>query len=137
MGVILIECVDPQMASHLWPRVQSMIDAGYAAGDDFMPADMLERLRYGTVLLWVAMSDESGEIHAALTSELIQMRSGLVCWMCQCGGGDMKLWAHLHTKIEQYAKDEGCVKVALRGRSGWQRVLDGYSVRTVQMEKSL
>jgi hypothetical protein len=137
MVTIAVACVPPQQVSRIWDRVRGMIDVGYAAGDDFMPEDMLRRLQSGTVLLWVAIDEDSGEIHAAMTTELVRMRSGLVCWMCQCGGANMPLWARFHTNIEQYARDEGCVKVVLRGRSGWQRVLEGYRVRTVQMEKTL
>lgn len=114
-----------------------MIDVGYMAGDDFMPADMLENIRYGKTLLWIAIDDGDGNILAAMTTELVPMRSGLVCWMCQCGGDRMQDWSRFHLKIEEYARAEGCVKVVLRGRAGWERVLEGYKVRTVQLEKVL
>lgn len=135
-GAIIVECIEPSLAHEIWPRVKAMIDMGYAAGDDFVPDDILERIRYGRILLWAAV-EEDGNILAAMTTELVPMRSGLVCWMCQCGGAGMPLWARFHTKIEEYARAECCVKVVLRGREGWQRVLDGYRVRTVQMEKML
>jgi hypothetical protein len=135
-GSIVVACVEPSLAYQVWDRVKDMIDMGYAAGDDFMPDDMLERIRYGRILLWAAI-EEDGNILAAMTTELVPMRSGLVCWMCQCGGAGMPLWARFHTQIEEYAKTEQCVKVCLRGREGWQRILSGYRVRTVQMEKLL
>jgi hypothetical protein len=132
-----VEAVEPQLASSIWERVRGMIDIGYMAGDDFMPTDMLERIRYGRTVLWIAIDDEDGNILAAMTTELVPMRSGLVCWMCQCGGDRMQDWSRFHTKIEEYAKAEGCVKVTLRGRDGWRGVLKGYRVRTVQLEKVL
>ena len=97
----------------------------------------LSEIRYGKVLLWIAIEEDGGEIHAAMTTELVPMRPGLVCWMCQCGGDRMLDWSRFHTEIEDYAKKEGCVKVILRGRSGWRRILPGYSVKTVQLEKTL
>lgn len=132
-----VEAVEPGMASGLWPRVSDMIDVGYMAGDDLMPPDMLERIRYGRVLLWIAIDDENGNILAAMTTELVLMRSGLVCWMCQCGGDRMQDWSRFHVKVEEYAKAERCVRVVLRGRAGWERVLEGYKVRAVQLEKVL
>lgn len=134
---VIVSAVEPGTAAGIWPRVHDMIDSGYAAGGDFMPEDMLIRIKDGRTLLWIAISEETGEIHAAMTTELIPMRAGLVCWMCQCGGERMQDWSRFHVQIEEYAKNEGCVKVVLRGRSGWQRVLEGYKIRTVQLEKTL
>lgn len=135
--IIEVEAVEPGLASSIWPRVRDMIDIGYSAGDDLMPADMLERIRYGQVVLWVAIENPDGNILAAMTTELVPMRSGLVCWMCQCGGDRLQDWSRFHVKVEEYAKAEGCGRVVLRGRPGWQRVLEGYTVRTVQLEKVL
>jgi hypothetical protein len=136
MGVI-VTAIEPDTAFSIWDRVRDMIDIGYAVGDDKMPTDILEQIRYGKVLLWNAIDDENGNIVAAMTTELVPMRSGLVCWMCQCGGDRMQDWKHFHVKIEEYAKAEGCVKVILKGRRGWERVLEGYRVRTVTLEKIL
>ncbi len=102
-----------------------------------MPENILEDIRYGRVVLWVAVDDETAVVHAAMTTELVPMRSGLVCWMRQCAGDRMRDWRDFHVQIEQYARDEGCVKTVLRGREGWERVLPGYKVRSVQLEKVL
>ena len=134
---VIVSAVEPGMARSIWDRVSDMIDVGYSAGDDFMPKDILERIRYGQVLLWIAIDDESGNIIAAMTTELVPMRSGLVCWMCQCGGDRMQDLKRFHVQIEEYAKAEGCVKVILKGRRGWERVLEGYRVRTVTLEKAI
>lgn len=128
-------CCAPDKAHHFWHVVEGMIDRGYAPGDDIMPKDLLERIEANHVQLWLAVKD--GLILAAMTTELVPMRSGLACWMCQCGGEHLPDWVHLHKEIEEFAKREGCVKVILRGRAGWMRLLDGYRVRTVQLEKAL
>jgi len=137
METMTVACVEPQMAGRLWPKVRDLIDVGYAAGGDFMPEDMLEQIRYGKILIWIAIDEDSGHIHAAMTTELVAMRCGLVCWMGQCGGDRLQDWSGFHVKIEEYARDEGCVKIVLRGRRAWERVLDGFKVRTVQLEKVL
>jgi len=135
MSTIVVTAIEPHMASNLWPRVRDLIDVGYAVGDNFMPENILEQIRYGTILLWIAIDEETGHIHAAMTTELVAMRCGLVCWMGQCSGDRMQDWSKFHVKIEEYARDEGCVKVVLKGRRGWENILDGYRVRTVQLEK--
>ena len=134
---VLVEAVEPHLASTIWPRVRDMIDVGYQVCDDVMPEDIVERIRYAKLVLWIAIDDENGNIIASMTTELVPMRSGLVCWMCQCGGDRMQDWSRFHTKIEEYARAEHCVKVVLRGRRAWERVLEGYRVRSVQLEKVL
>ena len=137
MATIVVTAVEPDFASRIWAKVKDLIDVGYAAGDNFMPENILEQIRYGTILLWIAIDEESGHIHAAMTTELVPMRCGLVCWMGQCAGDRMQDWSKFHVQIEEYAKNEGCVKLVLKGRRGWEAVLDGFRVRTVQLEKML
>jgi len=136
MGIV-VTAIEPEMASRVWPDVAGMIDVGYAVGDDFVPENILEEIRYGRVVLWVAVDDGTAVVHAAMTTELVPMRSGMVCWMRQCAGNRMRDWADFHVQIEEYARKEGCVKTVLRGREGWERVLPGYKVRSVQLEKVL
>lgn len=134
---VIVSAVEPNMARSIWDRVSDMIDIGYSVGDDFMPKDILEQIRYGQIVLWIAIDEDTGNILAAMTTELVPMRSGLVCWMCQCAGDRMQDWARFHVQIEEYAKAEGCVRVVLKGRRGWERVLEGYKVRTVTLEKAI
>lgn len=134
---VVVTALSPEMAASQWPALRGMIDVGYAAGGDFMPEDLPDHVAAGKVLIWVALDDETGTVHAAMTTELIPMRVGLVCWMGQCGGDRMRDWSHFHTQIEEYARAEGCAKVVLRGRLGWEKVLEGFKIRTVTLEKVL
>ena len=137
MSTIVVTAVEPQMASSIWPKIRDLIDVGYAVGDNFMPKDILEQIRYGQILVWIAIDEESGHIHAAMTTELVTMRCGLVCWMGQCSGDRMQDWSRFHILIEEYAKAEGCVKIIVQGRRGWEKIIEGYRIRTVQLEKLL
>jgi hypothetical protein len=134
---VIVEAVEPGTAVQIWPRVRDMIDAGLSVCDELMPEDILERLANGKTLLWVAIEEANGIIIAAMTTELVKQRSGLTCWMCQCGGSRMGDWSRFHVKIEEYARVEGCVSVVLDGREGWKRILEGYEVRSVRLEKVL
>lgn len=134
---VVVEAVEPGTAVQVWPRVVDMIDAGLAVCDEVMPEDILDRVGSGKMLLWVAIEEANGIILAAMTTQLVKQRSGLVCWMCQCGGDRMRDWSRFHTKIEEYARVEGCVSVVLEGRRAWARILEGYEVRSVRLEKIL
>jgi hypothetical protein len=134
---VIVAAIEPGTARSIWPRVSDMIDMGFAACDEIMPVDLVERIGSGKVMLWVAIEEDSGNIVAAMTTELVPMRSGLVCWMCQCGGDRMQDWKRFHIKVEEYARAERCVRVVLKGRPGWERVLEGYRVRNVTLEKVL
>jgi hypothetical protein len=125
------------MAASQMGRLMPLIEAGFAAGDNIVPDDFGDRVRDGRTLIWVAIDDEDGELLSAVTTELVPMLPGLVCWIGQCGGKRMDQWVHFHLKIEEYARAEGCVKTRVVGRPGWSRALEGYEVRNVTLEKVL
>lgn len=129
--------VAPMMIAQVWPLVVDMIDAGYAAADELMPPNLREWLSEGRGILWIA--ERSGRIIAAMTSSLVQKRSGLVCRLVCCSGSEMPSWLQNLDQIEEYAKAEGCVKVIADGRPGWQHVLSGrgYAAVGVSLEKRL
>lgn len=134
---VIVTALSPDMAASQWPALRGMIDVGYAAGGDFMPEDLPDQIAAGKVLVWVAIDDETAKVLTVVTTELIPMRIGLVCWIGQCGGERMREWVRFIVKIEEYARAEGCAKTIIRGRFGWERVLEGYKVRTVMLEKAL
>lgn len=110
-----------------------MIEDGYAATDEIMP-DMAQDFAAGKLLLWIVWGDEK-RILSALTTQLLRLRSGLVCKMTACGGREVSRWKHLHLEIEKYAKREGCVGVRIEGREGWLRHLTGYRSIGIIMDK--
>jgi len=134
---MLVMCVPPEEVYKIWKgAVHDMVDSGFAAFDVPMPDDILQQLKYGTRLLWIAV-DASSHIHAALLTQLFEMRSGKVCKVLECGGHKMKTWVHLRTKIEDYAKAEGCGRVIVEGRAGWARMLPDYRMIGVTLEKAI
>lgn len=123
-------CVDPARVNEMWPHVKDKIKAaiertGLSAFED-VEAEVLN----GAQLVWIAWE---GEVLAAATTKL----SRNVCVLVACAGYDRERWLPLFAKIEQYAKDEGCTKMRIFGRKGWTRVLDGYRVEHVVLEKVL
>lgn len=128
-------CCDPARIQEVWPIVFDMIDSAYAAFDDPLPDGLKQMMIDGRQLLWLFV--EGGRVRAVLTTALIQKRSGLVCQMVACGGARMDLWKRCHKQIEDYARAEGCYKVITKGRQGWARVLHGYRLTRISLEKLL
>lgn len=131
---IRLMCAPPDRASDLWPAVRKWIEDAYTEADEIMPEDILYRFASGKMLLWVVTIDNI--MVAALVTMLIQKKSGLVCSMVAAGGTELDAWTDFHTKIEDYARKERCVKVILEGRSGWGKQL-GYQETRRVFEKVL
>jgi hypothetical protein len=49
----------------------------------------------------------------------------------------MDKWLPLLAQIEDWARAEGAALVRIMGRPGWARVLSGYSVTNVVLERQL
>jgi hypothetical protein len=122
-------CVNPAEIQKIWPLARDFIRAAIERTglSDFN--DIEKDVLSGDQLLWLAISER---VEAAATTHL----SRGVCTLTACGGHQMERWLPLLDRIEKYAKDEGC-KMRIYGRPGWQRVLDGYRVEHVILEKAL
>jgi hypothetical protein len=123
-------CVVPDRVFDFWPFARPLIKAALErtrlSNIEDIESDVLE----GRQLLWLAWSDR---IEAAATT---QLASG-VCILTACSGHDRERWLPLFDRIEKYARDECCSTMRIFGRKGWERVLDGYRVEHVVLEKAL
>jgi hypothetical protein len=127
-------CADPVWVDGIWPfarpLIKSAIDRTGLSDFDEIERDVLA----GNQLLWVALS---GTIEAAATTKLVNVGSHKICILVACGGKQRKRWLPLFERIENYARSEGCRAMRIIGRKGWQRVLSGYNVENIILEKAL
>ena len=123
-------CVDPARVSEFWPFAKWLIKAAIDRTNLSDFADIERQVLAGEQLLWLAWSDR---IEAAATTHL----SRNICTLTACSGQNRKRWLSLFARIENYAKEEGCAAMRIYGRRGWERVLDGYHVEHVVLEKEL
>lgn len=123
-------CVDPANIAQTWPLASGLIRSAIERTglSDF--EDIERDVLAGDLLLWLAISDHVEA--AALTR-----KARNVCTLVACAGHQRERWLPLFSRIEKYAKDEGCKSVRIYGRGGWQRVLNGYHVEHVILEKTL
>lgn len=129
-------CVPPHMVEHWLPIVAPLIAKAWAEFGMDIPAWLLPDLREGRALIWLAV-DRDNKIMCALVTSIVTRHAGKVCKLMACGGERMEIWSAFHLEIERYAKGEGCVKVAIEGRRGWERALSGYRISRVTLEKVL
>jgi len=123
-------CVDPARVDEFWPHAKHLIRAAVER-TNLSPFEWIEKeVLDGKQLLWLAWS---GEIEAAATTQLVRP----VCVLTACGGHQRERWLPLFKQIEDYARKEGCSTMRLYGRKGWERVLDGYHVEHVILEKDI
>lgn len=130
MGDCRLVCVDPAKVAELWPYAGPLIKSAIERTNLSDFSDVERQVLLGEQLLWLAWSDR---IEAAATTHL----SRNVCTLTACSGYQRERWLPLFERIEQYARDEGAKTMRIYGRKGWERVLDGYRVEYVILEKGL
>lgn len=136
MTDVRLIAVDPKRVAEIWPAARPLIEKAYKDGDQVIPLSILADLRTGKRLLWLAVDGEE-TIIAAMLTQLFNMVSGKMLKMQECGGERMPEWKHLRRRIEDYARAEGCTRVLVEGRPGWQRIMPDYERVAVVLEKRL
>ncbi len=129
MSVQLI-CVDPEKVFDFWPFARPLICQALERTRLSNIEDIESEVLDGKQLLWLAWSDH---IEAAATTQL----AAGVCTLTACAGHQRERWLPLFAQIEKYAQDECCSTMRIFGRKGWERVLNGYRVEHVILEKDL
>ena len=127
-------CVDPKRVSEFWPHVTPLLKMAILRTDLNSFEEIERDVLAGRSLLWLAWFDR---IEAAATTILIETGASKVCVLTACGGRGMRRWLPVLEKIEAYAKAEGCNRMRIFGRKGWQRVLDPYHITNVVLERKL
>lgn len=126
-------CVDPKEINRIWFQVSHWIKLAMERGDlgrfESVEADVLN----GHALLWLSWNGQS--IEAACVTKLDVTESTKACVIVACGGAGR--WSSLITDIERYAQAEGCGAVRIYGRPGWARVLPGYRVAKIVLERRM
>lgn len=128
--------VDPARVEKIWHAARPLIENAYKDSDQNIPFNILHDLTKGRRLLWLAV-DEKETIIAAMLTQLFEMASGKMCKMQECGGERMQEWKHLRARVEDYARAEGCTRVLVEGRPGWERIMPDYERVAVVLEKRL
>jgi hypothetical protein len=99
----------------LWPILAPALDH---AGHTHDEADLLEAIASGALQFW------PGE-HSAVVTELIAYPRFAALRLFLAGGELQELKA-MERQITEWAQMQGCARIEIGGRGGWQRALPGY-----------
>lgn len=126
--------VPKEDVSKIWGHVRPLIlEAAKRGGGDIFSIE--KEVLHGPDLLWLAWDGE--KILAAAVTSLGFINNEKICTIVACGGDEWTRFGHLIEGLEKTAKNEGCKRVRINGRPGWQRALDGYGLRSVVLEKEI
>lgn len=124
--------VPPERVGEFWPLARPYVSAAMERASLRTVAGAEYDALTGQAQLWLAITSDQQVIGAGVT-EII----GPACWIIAWGSDDQKRCAPLLEVIEEFARENGCARVRLCGRLGWQRVLPGFKPQAVVLEKEL
>lgn len=114
-----------------WERCKPWIEAGLQ-GSLLSVSDVEAQLKSGTAILW------PGE-KCAIVTEFVDYSSGERAAQVMSAGGDMQEIIRMIPGMEAYGRLNGCSRIIVTGRLGWQRMLksQGYDFLSVTVGKAL
>ena len=124
----------------VWILVKDKIQAACEYNGGFADAEDFKKwLEQGTMQLWVAWDNEEKKVLCVCITEIRQYPKYKVCSCKITTGSNMKRWVNFMNYILEFAKDEGCKKMEMITRPGWEKVLKskGFLKTQVQLEKVL
>jgi Holliday junction resolvase-like predicted endonuclease len=129
--------VDPRSVERLWRAVLPYIEKSYRRSEIDVPIDLMANVMWRKKVLWLLVQNEE-IVGAGITALYTLAGEGKMCKIEHfAADGGISKWLHLRSEIERYAKAEGCDRVAIDARLGWQKYLLDYEVTAVIMEKRL
>jgi len=133
-----------QELEQVWSLVEKDIKSALAYSGQLTDSDFVfDTLKEGKFQLWVLWDKKQSKAvdkyFGVVVTEIIKRKFGKVCHIYIMTGKQRTKWQHLITKVEDFAKQEGCKMMELIARPGWQRVLDdyGYKRTHVVLEKQI
>ena len=122
----------------IWPLARDLVQLACDTNGAFDSDDIKDLCRQGAMQLWLVVSD-SDTVLATVVTELRSNPNYKVCDARIVTGTQMEKWHHHVSDLEKWAKGEGCKKMELYARPGWEKIMKpkGYKKTHVQIEKEL
>ena len=128
--------VKKDQISEYWPLIKDLIqNACDYSGGRADAEDYLKSFNENKKQLWVVK--EAANIRAVVITEIAIFPKFTACMINICTGEGIKEWGHMHTLIEDFARNMGCKQMFVIGRPGMERLLKNYRKTHVLMEKTL
>ena len=128
----------------VWSLVEKDIRNALAYSGQLTDSDyVFETAKEDKFQVWVIWDKKekqtSDKYFGVVVTEIIKKKHGKVCHVYIVTGRQMSKWQHLISKVEEFAKNEGCKMMELIARPGWQKVYNnhGYKKTHVVLEKQI
>jgi len=124
----------------VWILVKDYIQKACDFSDGFADAEDFKKwLEQGTMQLWVAWDNDEKKVKCVCITEIKQYPKYKVCGCKITTGSSFKKWVDFMDFVMEWAKEEGCRKMEIHTRPGWERILKpkGFFKTHVQLERML
>ena len=131
---------EAEKVKEVWILVKDLIQKACDFSDGFADAEDFKKwLEQGTMQLWVAWDNEEKKVKCVCITEIKQYPKYKVCGCKITTGSSFKKWVDFMDFVMNWAKQEGCRKMEIHTRPGWERVLKskGFFKTHVQLERML
>ncbi len=125
-----------QMMGSKYPVVSIKNGAQSAVKDCQAQYEWLEK---GVMQLWIAYDSKESKVKCVCVTEIRQYPNYKVCDCKITTGTDYKSWVDFMDDVVNWARSQGCKKMEIFTRPGWERILKykGFVKTHVQLEKPL
>lgn len=122
----------------VWPLAKELVQKACQTNGGFNAEHILEFLKEGTMQLWMAI-DEDNKVICCCVTEIRQYPNFKVCDLRITTGEQFERWVDYMDNICEWAKSNGCKKMEVFARPGWERILKhkGFKKTHVQIEREL
>jgi len=131
---------EAERVKEVWILVKDLIQKACDYSDGFADAEDFKKwLEQGTMQLWVAWDNEEKKVRCVCITEIKQYPKYKVCGCKITTGSSFKQWVDFMDYVMEWAKEEGCRKMEIHTRPGWERILKpkGFFKTHVQLERML
>ena len=131
---------EAEKVKEVWILVKDLIQKACDFSDGFSDAEDFKKwLEQGTMQLWVACDNEDKKVKCVCITEIKQYPKYKVCGCKITTGNSFKQWVDFMDYVMEWAKEEGCRKMEIHTRPGWERILKpkGFFKTHVQLERIL
>jgi len=131
---------EAERVKEVWILVKDLIQKACDYSDGFADAEDFKKwLEKGTMQLWVAWDNEEKKVKCVCITEVKQYPKYKVCGCKITTGNSFRQWVDFMDYVMEWAKEEGCRKMEIHTRPGWERILKpkGFFKTHVQLERML
>jgi len=123
----------------VWPLAEKLVQKACETNGGFDAKHILEYLKEGTMQLWMAIDKDTNAVLCVCVTEIRQYPNFKVCDLRITTGNDYERWYDYMDSICKWAKSNGCKKMEVFARPGWERILKskGFVKTHVQIEREL